>query len=164
MTRSAPPRSSGTRRPRVVPGALLLLALAASQPANAGIRVENAWARATPPGMDRGAGYMTLYNTGNDPRVLTGARAADAERIELHESRELNGQMRMEALTGGVTIEPGERVELRPMGIHLMIMGLENRLAVDDAFPLTLEFRNGDTMATELTIRAPGHSADTHSH
>lgn len=143
---------------------MAMLTAFTSMAATADVRVENAWSRATPPGIDRGAGYMTLHNTGDKPRTLTGAEAEDAERVEIHESREVDGQMRMEALPDGVTLEPGETVELAPMGIHLMLMGLDEPLARGETFPLMLEFRNGDTLETELTIRAPDSSADQHSH
>ena len=143
---------------------IAMLAALTSMAASADVRVENAWSRATPPGIDRGAGYMTLHNAGDETRTLTGANAEGAKRIEIHESREVDGQMRMEALPDGVTLEPGATVELAPMSIHLMIMGLDKRMARGETFLLTLEFRNGDTLDTELTIRAPDSSADQHSH
>ena len=150
------------RKPLIL--SMAMLAALTSMAATAEIRVENAWTRATPPGIDRGAGYMTLENTGSEPRTLTGARADGAQRIEIHESREVNGQMRMDALPDGLTLEPGDRVELAPLGIHLMIMGLDEPLVRGETFPLTLAFRNGDTLETELAIRAPDSSAHPHNH
>ena len=155
-------RVRGSREALGLITAMLLTMTSAA--AAADIRVENAWSRATPPGIDRGAGYMTLHNTGSEARTLTGARADGAQRIAIHESREVNGQMRMDALPDGLTLDPGERVELAPMGIHLMIMGLDEPLVRGDTFPLTLVFRNGDTLETELAIRAPDSSAHPHSH
>lgn len=143
---------------------LAVLGTMTSMAATAEIRVDNAWSRATPPGIDRGAGYMTLHNTGDSARTLAGATAEGAQSVEIHESREVDGQMQMAALPDGVTLEAGERVELAPMGIHLMLMGLDEPLVRGETFPLTLEFRNGDTLGTELTIRAPDSSADQHSH
>jgi len=48
--------------------ALFLLALLAT-PALAQIEIENAWARATPPGAKTAAGYMTIRN--QSPRRIT---------------------------------------------------------------------------------------------
>ena len=145
--------------------AFLVLALAAgASAASAEIRIENAWSRATPPGVDRGAGYMTLHNQGEQTRTLTGAAADWAESIEIHESREVDGQMRMQALPEGLTLEAGETVELAPMGLHLMIMGLEEPLSEGNTRSLTLEFGNGETRETQLDIRAPDGTAGQHSH
>lgn len=144
--------------------ATTLMATFTSMAATAEIRVENAWSRATPPGIDRGAGYMTLHNAGDETRAVTGAEAEGAGGVEIHESREVDGQMRMEALPDGVTLEPDETVEFAPMGIHLMIMGLDKQLVEGERFPVTLEFRNGETLETELAIRAPDSSADPNNH
>ncbi|MGM0451099.1 MAG: copper chaperone PCu(A)C [Pseudomonadota bacterium] len=143
---------------------MAVLAAFTSMAATAEIRVEDAWSRATPPGIDRGAGYMTLHNAGDEARTLNGANAEGAGRVEIHESREEDGQMRMEQLPDGVTLEPGETVELAPMGIHLMLMGLDEPLVEGETFPVTLEFRNGETLETELAIRAPDSSADPNNH
>ena len=143
---------------------LVLMLAAGASAASAEIRIENAWSRATPPGIDRGAGYMTLHNDGGQPRTLTGAAADWADRIEIHESREVDGQMRMQALPEGLTLEPGATVELAPMGLHFMIMGLDKPLTRGDTRSLTLEFRNGETREAQLDIRGPDGTADPHSH
>lgn len=157
--------ASGARSYRRSLLAFLALVLAAGAgTASADIRIDNAWARATPPGIDRGAGYMTLHNDGEQTRTLTGGTAGWAERIEIHESREVDGQMRMQALPAGLTLEPGGAVELAPMGLHLMIMGLDEPLTEGDTRSLTLEFRNGETREAQLDIRAPDGTAGQHSH
>ncbi|WP_158223043.1 copper chaperone PCu(A)C [Halovibrio salipaludis] len=145
--------------------AFLALVLAAGAgSASAEIRIDNAWARATPPGIDRGAGYMTLHNDGEQTRTLTGATADWAQSVEIHESREVDGQMRMQALPEGLTLEPGATIELAPMGLHLMIMGMDGPLTQGEERSLTLEFRNGETRKAQLDIRAPDGTADQHSH
>ena len=42
------------------------------------ITVQDAWARATPPGVKVGGGYMTILNGGNRPDVLLSAESAVA--------------------------------------------------------------------------------------
>ncbi|MEQ6886700.1 copper chaperone PCu(A)C [Salicola sp. Rm-C-2C1-2] len=142
--------------------ALILLTTMSS--ALAEVRIKDAWSRATPPGIERGAGYMTLHNTGEQARTLTGASATWAQRIEIHESREVDGQMRMQALPDGLTLQPGESLELAPMGRHLMLMGLTERLTQGDTLALTLEFRNGGTLNTQLDVRGPDASTSQSSH
>lgn len=148
-------------------GAFLLVIWLAATPVSAGpgqLRVEQAWSRATPPGIERGAGYMTLHNGGHQARTLVGAHADWAQQIQIHESRESDGQMRMEALNNGLTLAPGETIELAPMGLHLMLMGLDAPLTEGDKHALTLEFANGETLDTQLEVRGPGANAGQHSH
>mgnify|MGYP000076637814 FL=1 len=143
---------------------LVLMLAAGASAASAEIRIETPWARATPPGIDRGAGYMTLHNDGKQARTLTGGTADWADSVEIHESREVDGQMRMQALPEGLTLEPGAAVELAPMGLHLMIKGLDEPLTEGDTRSLTLEFRNGETREAQLDIRAPDGTAGHNSH
>lgn len=136
---------------------LLLACVLAPVAAHADMRVQDAWARATPPGMDKGAGYLTIHNDGDSARRLTGARFEPAERVEIHRSSEQDGQMRMQAVDDGVSIPAGESVTLEPMGYHLMLIGLDKPLGKGDEHQLTLEFSNGDTVSTSLKVRSANH-------
>ncbi|XOZ35134.1 copper chaperone PCu(A)C [Halomonadaceae bacterium KBTZ08] len=157
-----------SRRPRAyTKGALLLMAWLAVIPVSADtgqLRVERAWSRATPPGIERGAGYMTLHNGGDQARTLVGAHADWAQQIQIHESRESDGQMQMQAVNNGLRLAPGETVELAPMGLHLMLMGLDGPLTEGNQRALTLEFANGETLDTQLEVRPPGANAGQHNH
>src|SRR4051812_35714238 len=48
------------------------------------VRIEGAWARATPPGGKVGGAFVTVLNTGDTPDRLVSATSAVAERVELH--------------------------------------------------------------------------------
>lgn len=134
--------------------------------ASAEVRVDDAWARATPPGVSRGAGYMMIHNEEERAVRLTGASLEPAKRVEIHESRDEDGQMEMQAVADGIAIPAGESVALEPMGYHLMIMGLETPLKAGDEHELTLEFSDGDTVTTSLEVRSPNHDngASGHNH
>src|SRR4051794_39089232 len=95
---------------------VLLAALAASTAAYAqskAVKVENAWARATPPRAEVGAVYLTL--TASTPDRLVGVTTPVAAKAEVHEMSTENGVMRMRE-TAGVLLPAGQPVVLGPGG------------------------------------------------
>jgi periplasmic copper chaperone A len=154
-------------------GALLALlaipALAQDRAHADPIAVPQAWARATAPGAPTGAAYLTLRNGGDSADRLVSAASPAAGRIELHAHvHDAGGVMRMRALEGGVAIPPGQAVEMRPGGIHVMLMDLRERLVQGQRFPLTLTFERSGPATVEVEVLGPGASgpagAASHSH
>ena len=78
---------------------LALLALAplaqAQQPAPATMDIAKAWSRATPAAAPVGAGYLALTNRGAQADRLIGGSTEVAARIEIHEMRMDDGEMKM---------------------------------------------------------------------
>jgi len=114
------------------------------------VEVESPWSRAAQPGQHVGAVYMVLRNTSDSPLVLTGATTPVAGAVQLHDTKLINGYMQMSALDGGLTVAPKSEVELRPGGLHLMLVGLKKLLRVGDTFPVTLTFADG----TQIDVTA----------
>lgn len=145
--------------------ASLLLALTLTPVmASAEITVDDAWARATPPGMDRGAGYLTVRNEGDKSVRLDGASVDVAETVEIHHSSDEDGQMHMEVVENGIAIPAGDSVTLKPKGYHLMLMGLDEPLKAGDEHELVLEFSDGDAVGTTLEVRSRNYDNDTPEH
>ena len=90
--------------------------------------IEAPWARATPGGAQVGGGYMKITNTGKDADRLIGGSLPIAGEVEVHEMAMTGNVMKMRRLADGLEIKPGESVELKPGGNHLMFMGLRERL------------------------------------
>ncbi|MEN9708950.1 MAG: hypothetical protein RIQ68_1358 [Pseudomonadota bacterium] len=135
-----------------------VLRVAAAQKQSA-IRVEQVWSRATPNGANVGAGYLRLTNTGSSPdRLISGATDV-ANRIEVHEMAMDNGVMKMRALSDGLTLAPGQSVELKPGGYHLMIMGLKQPLKEGASFSGTLKFEKAGDVPVSFNVLGMGASA-----
>lgn len=98
------------------------LALSAGTFAQSALHIENAWVRAMPPTQRMTAAYMTLHNTGSTALTVSGAYAAGGD-ASLHATRR-DGDRRRMAPVESLTLEPGERVELAPGGLHLMLMSM----------------------------------------
>ena len=98
------------------------------------------------------AGYVTLRNRGPARDALISATADVAERVELHETRNMSGMMMTEKVPK-VELAPGSRVELKPGSYHLMLIGLKRALTPGQTVELTLEFEWAGRIATRAEVR-----------
>jgi len=139
---------------------LFCLALAAT-PALAQIKIENAWARATPPGAKIGAGYMTIRNESSVPDRLVAASSPAAERVETHVTVKEGDIFRMREVKG-YDIPARGSFELKPGGAHLMLVNVKAPLKEGAKVPLTLRFQRAGEVKTELNVgrltESPKHS------
>jgi copper(I)-binding protein len=130
--------------------ALLLLALLAT-PALAQIEIENAWARATPPGAETAAGYMTIRNKSSSPDHLIRAASPLAARVEMHVHLHDGDVMRMRQVKG-YDIPANGSVELKPGGAHLMFVDIQRRFKEGEKVPVTLRFERAGEMKVEFRV------------
>ena len=137
---------------RLVLLAAVLGASAAQAQANS-VKVENAWARATPPRAEVGAVYLTLTASAADR--LVGVSTPVASTAEVHEMSVENGVMRMRE-TPGVMLPAGQPVVLGPGGYHVMLMGLKAPLKQGQTIPLHLTFASSPPVDAVATVQAIG--------
>ena len=143
-----------------------LLALAAStahaRDFKAGsIEVTDPWSRATPRGASAGAGYMKITNTGTTPDRLVSESSDIARSVELRETSMENGIARMRPLKNGLEIKPGETVELKPEGYHLMFLGLKQPLKQGERVDGTLQFEHAGSVQVQYAVGTIGQKAPT---
>lgn len=118
------------------------------------ISIQHPYARATAPGQPTGGAYVRLVNAGAADRLLSAS--ADVSRsVELHEMKMENDVMRMRQVDG-IAIPAGQTVELKPGGLHIMMMGLKAPLAAGASFPLTLRFEKAGEVTVQAVIEPPG--------
>jgi copper(I)-binding protein len=136
--------------------------LAQAQPA-APVAVEGAWARAALQGQPTSAGYMTL--TAREPLTLLGASSPAAAVVELHEMKLDGDVMRMRAVDQ-LALPAGKSVELKPGGLHFMLMELKAQFKPGLTVPLTLRLRDAKgaerTLQVALPVSAAAPSPHTH--
>ena len=116
------------------------------------IAIGHPWARATAPGQPGGAGYLSLDNRGAADRLLS-ARAAVAERVELH-AMWMDGDVMRMRQRDAIDLPAGEKVDFKPGGTHLMLVGLKAPLKAGDRFPLTLTFEKAGTVEVVVNVEA----------
>lgn len=137
-----------------------LLALAAATAGAADpMAVEHGWARATAPGAANGAAFMTLVNRGPRDNALVRAESAAAAAVELHSHVMEQGVARMRQIAE-IPVAAGGRAELRPGGMHIMLIGLKAPLVDGGQVALTLRFRDGSAQQVRLPIRRGEHAGD----
>ena len=128
----------------------------AAQAQQAGVAVEQAWARATPGSVVKtGAAYLTLVNKGKEADRLLSVSTPVAASASLHEMKMENGIMKMRPLDS-VTIAPGQTVQLKPSSDHLMLEGLKHPLKEGEHFPLTLTFEKSGTQEVTVMVGKVG--------
>jgi periplasmic copper chaperone A len=128
--------------------------------AGGGITVVDAWTNATPPGADVGAGYMTIRNGGSTAVRLTGGESPASRSVEVHSMAMDNGVMTMRPVEGGLEIPAGGAVELKPGGLHLMLVGLQKPLVAGESVKVTLTFDSGLRVDAALAVRGIGGGHD----
>jgi copper(I)-binding protein len=114
------------------------------------------WARATPKGAPVAGGYLSITNNGSEPDRLVGGSFAAAGRFEVHEMKMEGGIMKMRPLPRGLEIKPGETVELKPGGYHLMFMALKQQLKAGETVKGTLEFAKAGKVEVSYPVRSLG--------
>lgn len=98
--------------------------------------------------------YMLLSNTSEQDLTLVGVETVLAEVVEIHETR-MNDQgvMQMRPIDGQqLTIPAGESVELRPAGLHVMLMSLQDELYNGEALFIVLNFADGTSVPAAVPI------------
>jgi uncharacterized protein YcnI len=132
------------------------------------LTIDAPWARATPGGAKVAGGFMKITNNGKEPDRLIGGTVPFAGRFEMHEMAMDGGVMKMRALSKGLEIKPGETVELKPGGHHLMFMDLKRGLKEGEAVKGTLVFEKAGTVEVEYKVGPIGGGAQKggggHSH
>ncbi len=108
------------------------------------VEVQDAWSRATAPGMPMGAVYGKIRNRGDADVTLLSLEVEGARAAEIHISVEIDGMMRMREITPFV-IPAGETVMLQPGGKHFMLMGLQRALTQGETVELKATFSGSET-------------------
>ena len=157
------------RRTLILSAAALLAAgvAQAAAPTVVGLSVTDAWSRPAAQG-GNGAGFLTLANTGKAADRLVSVSSPIAGRVEMHESMIMDGKAMMHPRPGGVALPPGGKVQFKPGGWHLMLIGLKKPMKAGDTFPATLTFQKAGKVTVNFTVRAgaaaPAAATPEHKH
>ncbi|HZF81803.1 MAG TPA: copper chaperone PCu(A)C [Rubrivivax sp.] len=115
-------------------------------------KVESAWARPTVAGQSAGGAYLKITGGALADRLLS-ASSPVAQHAELHTMTMEGDIMRMRSIDA-VAVPPGQTVELKPGGMHLMFVGLAQPLKSGSRFPLTLRFEKAGAITVQVKVAA----------
>lgn len=131
--------------------------------AHAEINVTDPFSRASAPTARAGAAFLTVnIDTGSDK--LLGGTSPVADKVELHTHLMEDGIAKMRPVDGGVAVTAGAPVELKPGGLHLMLIGLKAPLKQGESFPLTLNFEKAGAVTVMVPVQGPGAKAPGTEH
>lgn len=124
------------------------------------VMVINAFARASAtPVAKSGAAYVTVMNHGTEADRLLSLSSPAARFAELHTSRMDGDVMKMEP-AGIIDLPPNATVEMKPGGMHVMLMGLAAPLKEGESVDLVLHFER----AGDVTVSVPVGSTAAGGH
>jgi copper(I)-binding protein len=128
----------------------ILLLVSAVAHAAPDLTFTGAYVAAAPPGAAAMAAYMTIGNAGDIPRRITAISSVDFAEVQIHRSILEQGIARMERMDS-LAAEPGSRLELKPGGLHLML--LEPVRDFEPGETILLEFREADGTTHTLGLK-----------
>lgn len=117
------------------------------------VRVERAWMRQPAPTSGSAAVYAVVVNETDRPVTIVAATSPRVKTAELHRMSMHDGMMRMRPLEE-LVVPPRGRADLAPGGVHLMLFGVEGRLAPGDRLPIALKTADGTELPATVEVRA----------
>jgi copper(I)-binding protein len=120
------------------------------------LTIGHPWIRATPAGAKTAGGYLKITNHGKQTEKFVGGSATGAQQFEIHEMAMADNLMKMRRLDAPLEIKPGETVELKPGGFHLMLIGLNAPFREGEKIKGTLVFEKAGTVEVEFKVEPMG--------
>ena len=128
-----------------------------SLPALAQTTVKDAWVRSTVAQQMATGAFFSITSAGGGKLLSVSSPAAGV--VEIHEMKMDGSTMKMRAVPT-LDLPAGKAVELKPGGLHVMMMDLKLPLAAGQSVDLTLVFEGRDgkkeTIAVKAPVKAPG--------
>jgi len=116
------------------------------------VQAADVWARATATG--NSAAYMILRNGGDAADRLVKAESDVADAVELHKMI-MEGSMMQMAPVENIEIPAKGQAELKPGGLHVMLIGLKHELKPGEKIKLKLQFEKAGMQEVEAEVRKP---------
>lgn len=127
------------------------LTLASATAAHAQVTVKEPWVRGTVASQKATGAFMQLSTT--EAVRLVEAKSGAAKIVEIHEMRMEGDRMMMKAVPG-LDIVPGQTLELKPGGYHVMLIDVVKPLNAGDKVPLTLVLEGKDKKRMQVEVSA----------
>jgi len=131
--------------------ALLLVSCAPKKTEPPQISISGAWSRATVAGQSSAAAYLRIANGGGGDDKLVKVSTPIGQ-ATLHSTTMDNGVMRMRPVEQ-LSVPAHSQVELKPGGMHIMILGVKRPLAAGSSFQLNLNFEHSGERTVTVAVR-----------
>ena len=106
---------------------------------------------------------MQITNSDKADHSLVVAESGAASNVELHTHIQKDGMMMMRQIKK-IDLPAGKTVELKPGGLHVMLIGLTQQLKPGDQVDLTLIYENGKKTRLTAPVKKIGGGHMHHKH
>ena len=149
---------------RYVASIMFLFVFANLSYAGGNIEVTDAWVREVPPASTVTAVYLKIENKGEKTDKVTGVSTDIAEKAQIHTtSVDDKGVAKME-MQNDLEIPPGETIELKPGGTHIMLIDLKEPVTGKDEVELELMFEKAGEVEVEAHVMGLDDDQGGHHH
>ena len=121
--------------------------------------ISHAWVKTTVPGSRVSAAYMSIKST--KPLKLVKAETTVAGIAEIHNMTMKDGVMEMKAELA-FNVPAGKTIELKPGGMHIMLMQVAKPIKAGDKVPLKLTFDTGGGNSRVVNVEAIARAQSAH--
>jgi len=130
------------------------------------LEIEHPWARPTITKSVPGSAYMIIRNTGSEDDTLLAVTVPGnvADSAELHTTVTENGIARMRLAKNGFRISAGQTLKFEPLGNHVMLIGLKEKLEAGMKFQAALLFERAGRVEVEFWVEQPADGAADEGH
>lgn len=138
-----------------VAASLMIVSLSAMAAVSDQVTVNDAFVREVPAGQNISAAFMTVHNEDMSDHKIVRASSPVAKSVELHTHSHENGMMKMRQIPE-INIPAGDDAYLKPGGLHVMLIGLQETLSPAKPVSITLTFEDGSEKKLSLPVKAVG--------
>ena len=131
--------------------ALFLAATLLASAVHAQVTVDRPWVRTTVPQQTTSAAYLTI--TSVQGGRLVDASSPVAASVEVHEMKMEGETMKMRGVDA-LPLPAGKPVELKPNGLHIMLIGLKAPLKAGDVVPIKLVVEDAKGKRQTVDVKA----------
>lgn len=110
------------------------------------------YVRLVPAGSEQTGAYAILRNGDRSDHALVRASSPAARVVELHTVIDENGVKKMRPVPK-MDVKAGAETQLKPGGLHIMLIGLKEPLKEGVEVPITLTFEDGSEIAVKAPVR-----------
>ena len=125
----------------------------APKSSDSAIETSDGWVKAAGTDQQMTAVFVTLTNTTDEQVHVVSATTDMSAKAELHERVQKDGTMVMQETSDGFTLAAGETLELKPGGLHVMVMGLQEDVLAGEKHEVTLTLEDGTEVSFEAIAK-----------
>jgi copper(I)-binding protein len=107
------------------------------------------------------AGYASIENQSNKAITVFGVSAEAAGHASLHETRIERDRSTMRPVAQ-VSIQAGERITLKPGGLHIMLRKLSEPLTDGQSIDICLKLENNEPLCSAFSVMKDRAAAAHH--